>query len=239
MWEEIENFTGTHNQLCILGGDFNAILHHHEKPGGLGIDSCASLDFADWIHHCGMIEINMVKEAFTWNNRRLGFSNIIEKLDRFFVLGSLINFPYTLDASILPFSESNHFPIQLGIQGEVGPKRRPFKFENMWLKDDNILKLLKEWWNAAKVSRYGIYKVVNKLKIIKKNLIHWNKEHFGNIFDNKAQVEAELAKVNEKVMIHGMDEALFLREKKILADHESILAKEEVFWKQKSREKSH
>ncbi|XP_059068533.1 uncharacterized protein LOC131859038 [Cryptomeria japonica] len=106
----------------------------------------------------------------------------------------------------------------------------------MWLKDDNILKLLKEWWNAAEVSRSRIYKVVNKLKIIKQNPIHWNKEHFGNIFDNKAQVEAELAKVNEKVMGHGMDEALFLGEKKLLVDHESILTKEEVFWKQKSRE---
>ncbi|XP_059067480.1 uncharacterized protein LOC131858298 [Cryptomeria japonica] len=204
VWEEIEHFTGTLNQLCILGGDFNAILHHHEKQGGLGKNSHASLDFADWIHHYGMIEINMVKEAFTWNNRRLGFSNIAEKLVRFFVLGSLINFPFTLDASILPFSGSDHFPIQLGIQ--------------------------------AKVSGFGIYKVVNKLKIIKKNLIHWNKEHFGNIFDNKARVEAELVEVNEKVMRRGMDEALFLREKNLLVDHESILVKEEVFWKQKSRE---
>ncbi|XP_057842232.1 uncharacterized protein LOC131051668 [Cryptomeria japonica] len=190
----------------------------------------------DWIHSSGMIEINMVKEAFTWNNHRLGFSNIAEKLDRFFVLGNLINFPYTLDASILPFSGSDHFPIQLGIQGEVGPKRCPFKFENMCLKDDNILKLLKEWWNVAKVSRSRIFKIVNKLKIIKQNLIHWNKEHFGNIFDNKDQVEVELVEFNEKVMRHGMDEALFLREKKLLVDHESILAKEEVFWKQKFRE---
>ncbi|XP_059068415.1 uncharacterized protein LOC131858937 [Cryptomeria japonica] len=106
----------------------------------------------------------------------------------------------------------------------------------MWLKDDNILELLKEWWNATKVSRSGIFKIVNKLKIIKQNLIHWNKEHFGNIFDNKAQVEADLVEVNEKVMRHGIDEAVFLREKKLLTDHESILAKEEVFWKQKSRE---
>ncbi|GLJ47507.1 hypothetical protein SUGI_1002980 [Cryptomeria japonica] len=65
VWEEIENFTVTLNQLCILGGDFNSILHHHDKRGGSGKNSRASLDFADWIHHCGMIEINMVKEAFT------------------------------------------------------------------------------------------------------------------------------------------------------------------------------
>ncbi|GLJ56609.1 hypothetical protein SUGI_1239030 [Cryptomeria japonica] len=235
VWEETENFSSNLNQLCILGGEFNAILHYHEKQGGLGKNSHASLDFVDWIHHRGMIEINMVKEAFTWNNQKLGFSKIAEKLDRFFVMGNLINFSYTLEASILPFSGSDHFPIQLGIMGKVGPKICPFKFENMWLKDDNILKLLKEWWNVAEVFGFGIYKVVNKLKIIKQKLIHWNKEHFGNIFDKKAQVEAKLAEVKEKVMRHWMDEALLLREKKLLSDHESILAKEEVFWKQKSR----
>lgn len=178
----------------------------------------------------------MVKDAFTWNNRRLGFSNIAEKMDRFFVLGSLINFLFTLEASILPFIGTDHFPILLDIQGEVGPKRCLFKFENMWLKDDHILGLLKEWWNGTKIFGSGIFKVVNKLKIIKQNLIQWNKKHFGNIFDNKAQVEVALVEVNEEVMRFGMDETLFLKEKKLLVDHESILAKEEVFWKQKSRE---
>ncbi|XP_059073537.1 uncharacterized protein LOC131874265 [Cryptomeria japonica] len=193
-------------------------------------------DGMDWIYCSGMSEIIMAKEAFTWNNRRLRFSNIAKKFNRFFVFGTLINFPYTSDASILPFSGSDHFPIQLDIQGEVGSKRCPFKFENMWLKDDNILELLKEWWNVANVSGFGIFKIVKKLKIIKKNLNHWNKEHFGNIFDNKAQVESELVEVNEKVLRHGMDATLFLREKKLLSDDESILSKEEVFWKQKSRE---
>lgn len=37
-------------------------------------------------------------------------------------------------------------------------------------------------------------------------------------------------------MRFGMDESLFLKEMKLLVDHESILTKEEVFWKQKSRE---
>ncbi|XP_059064608.1 uncharacterized protein LOC131856724 [Cryptomeria japonica] len=106
----------------------------------------------------------------------------------------------------------------------------------MWLKDDHILELLKEWWNGAMISRSEIFKVVNNLKIIKKNLIPWNRERFGNIFDKKAKVEAELEEVNEQVIRFGMDESLFLKEKKLMVDYESILAKEDVFWKQKSKE---
>lgn len=37
VWEEIENFTSTLSQVCFLGGDFNTILHQHEKREGLGI----------------------------------------------------------------------------------------------------------------------------------------------------------------------------------------------------------
>ncbi|XP_059065840.1 uncharacterized protein LOC131857377 [Cryptomeria japonica] len=90
-----------------------------------------------------------------------------------------------------------------------------------------------EWDHGLKV---WDFKVVNKLKIIKQNLIQWNRELFGNIFDKKAEVEADLAEVNEQVMRYGMDETLFLKDKKLMTDHESILAKEEVFCKQKSRE---
>lgn len=177
----------------------------------------------------------MVKDAFTWNKRRLGFSNIAEKLDRFFLLGSLINFSYTLEASILPFSGSDHFPIQLKIILDSGPRRCPFKFEKIWLKDDNILRLLEVWWKEVEVSGSKIFKVVNKLKIIKQKLIIWNREYFENMFDKKYQVEEELVEVNEVVMLKGIDEALLLREKELLLEQENILAKEEVFWKQKSR----
>lgn len=235
-WKEIKESTNSLSQFCILGGDFNAIMNQCEKQGGIGKISRETLDFVDWVHCSVLIEINMVKDAFTWNNRRLGFSNIEEKIDRFFVTGSLTNFPYTLEASILPFSGSDHFLIQLSILGDSGPRRCPFKFKQMWLKDYNILRLLEEWWKEVEISGSGIYKVVNKLKIIKQKLILWNKEHFGNIFDKKAQVEAELVEVNELVMRKEMDEALFLREKKLLLEQENILAKEEVFWKKKSKE---
>ncbi|XP_057838177.2 uncharacterized protein LOC131048296 [Cryptomeria japonica] len=237
VWKEIEEFIRrTQEQTCIIGGDFNSITNQSEKRGGKGKTSRATLDFVDWIHRSGLVEINMVKNAFTWNNKRLGFSNIAEKLDRFFISGNLINFPYTLQASILPFSGLDHFPIQLNILLDSGPRRCPFKFEQMWLKYDNILRILEVWWKEAEVFGSRIFKVVNKLKIIKQKLIIWNREHYGNIFDKKSQVEAELKEVNKAVMLRGMDEVLFLREKELLLEQENILAKEEVFWKQKSRE---
>lgn len=106
----------------------------------------------------------------------------------------------------------------------------------MWLKDDKWLGLIEKWWKDIEVSGSNLYRVISKLKVIKNNLLRWNKTHFGNIFEAKVKLEEEMSKVNKRVIEKGIDEALYLEEKKLLANYEDILAKEEVFWHQKSRE---
>ena len=63
------------------------------------------------------------------------------------------------------------------------------------------------------------------------------REHFNNIFEEKQQIEQKLKELNLEVIKNGMNNIFYLLEKDILAKQESILAKEEVFWRQKSREK--
>ena len=78
---------------------------------------------------------------------------------------------------------------------------------------------------------------MSKLKYIKGKILKWKKEHFGNIFKEKAKNEEELIKLNKEVIKNGMNNNTFLCEKELLAKQESILAKEEIFWRQKYREK--
>lgn len=40
----------------------------------------------------------------------------------------------------------------------------------------------------------------------------------------------------EKVLKEGMNQVIFLREEDFLKDYEDVLSKEEIFWRQKSRE---
>lgn len=74
-----------------------------------------------------------------------------------------------------------------------------------------------------------MYIVANKLRLIKRRLLEWNREHFGNIFDKKLLVEKDLKDVNREVLDWGMDEPLFLKEKILLKEYEEILAKQEIF----------
>ncbi|XP_057855881.1 uncharacterized protein LOC131065401 [Cryptomeria japonica] len=235
-WLEIETFLKNNpNEVSIIGGDFNAILKVSDKRGGSNKLSVAAIEFVNRINRNSLMEIQIVDNTFTWNNRRKGFNNIEKKLDRFFIFGGLSNFNNTMEAEILPISGS-YYPIQLEILVEQGPKNCPFKFEQMWYKDENIFKLLEKWWKEEEVLVSKMFIVANKLKIIKRKLLEWNADHFGNIFDRKQSVETELKAVNTEVLKSGMDETIFLREKALLKDYEDILAKKEIYWRQKSRE---
>ena len=44
-------------------------------------------------------------------------------------------------AKVLPFGGSDHWPIQLELEGFDSPKNRPFRFENVWLTQNAMAEL--------------------------------------------------------------------------------------------------
>ncbi|XP_059073561.1 uncharacterized protein LOC131874284 [Cryptomeria japonica] len=207
------NWIGGKNEICIIGGDFNTITKALDKREGSNKLPSAALDFNDWINRNSLLEIQTAENTLTWNNRRKGFSDIADKLDSFFIHGGLKEFNYTMEAEILPLSGFDHYPLQLNILIEQGPQNCPFKFKSMWFKDDNIINLIEQWWSESVFSGSKMFTVTNKFKLIKRTLLEWNREHFGNIFDKKLLVEMDLKDVNKEVLDRGMDEPLFLKEK--------------------------
>lgn len=82
----------------------------------------------------------------------------------------------------------------------------------------------------------GLFRVTSKLKNLKQKMRVWSKECFGDIFTEKQRLEEGLAKLNLEVLKEGMNNDRFLEEKHLLHDWEEILAREEIFWRQKSRD---
>ena len=75
---------------------------------------------------------------------------------------------------------SNHFPILLE-GGNLHGGKKPFRFENMWLKDEGFLERVSSWWESYYFQRSPSFALANKLKLLKLDLKRWNVEHFGNI----------------------------------------------------------
>ncbi|XP_057829547.2 uncharacterized protein LOC131040608 [Cryptomeria japonica] len=172
VWMELEDFLRNHpNDVCIIGGDFNAITRLEDKRGGSSRLPPAVVDFNHWINRNSLLEIQTTENAFTWNNRRLGFSNIAEKLDRFLIYGELLELKHNMEAEPLPLSGSDHFPLQLNLLSDHSPRNCPFKFESMWFRDDNFLNLIENWWKGSSFSGSKMVIVANKLKLIKRKLL--------------------------------------------------------------------
>ena len=88
--------------------------------------------------------------------------------------------------------------------------------------------------NSSKVQKCFFF--VTKMKIFKRKIIGWNKAHFNKIFKLKHEIE-ELKNLNNEVIKKGMDKEKYMKEKELMIKQDDILAKEEVFWRQKSCEK--
>ena len=66
-----------------------------------------------------------------------------------------------------------------------------------------------------------MYCFQQKLKILKAKIHTWNKEEFGNIFEDKKRLLSEIEIINEKGMEEGSDDNMKLKEKDLLGQLEA------------------
>lgn len=168
--------------------------------GGNGWIRQSNIDFSSFITELGLIEIPFKIEEYTWTNKRIGFLNIAERLDKNFVVGDWSSHPWTCIADILSLTGSDHYPIGVQIQDEKSPDRCPFKFEAMWLMDNNIRSLMEMWWKKSPESPGNkAFMFFKKLQFVKEQLKKWNRESFKNIFNEKLGLEEELKNYTNKL----------------------------------------
>ena len=130
---------------------------------------------------------------------------------------------------------SDYFPLLL----EGGGLRRglsPFRFENMWLKVEGFLDLIRYWWRGIEVRGTTSYRLAAKMKEIKQKLKVWNIEVFGNLEGNKSSA---LQQVDFWDRVES-ERSLSLEETKLKKEANESYKKwvlfEESHWRQLSRE---
>ncbi|RVW83895.1 hypothetical protein CK203_042030 [Vitis vinifera] len=86
--------------------------------------------------------------------------------------------------SLLPRIVSDHCPILLDY-GRASKGSSPFRFENMWLKEEGFKDLLRNWWMGFQFRGSFSFTLSEKLKALKACLKIWNREVFGNVTARK------------------------------------------------------
>ena len=111
----------------------------------------------------------------------------------------------TLEATILNFSGSDHWPIQLWMDVPATPGKKPFRFEQFWLDHLDFQANIQNWWRAAEVPRGSkMFRFQQKLKNLKHTLKLWNKNTFGNIFDSQKKLREQLGEIQHLIRLHGL-----------------------------------
>ena len=82
-----------------------------------------------------------------------------------------------------------------------------------------------------------MYNFQQKLKALKAKIRTWNKEEFGNIFEDKKSLIQDIDLLQQKGMDTGWDVEMKEKEKDLLTQLDARERQEEIYRKQKSRVK--
>ena len=185
--------------------------------------------FSNFVSLHGLLDSHMEGGLFTWSN-----SSLASQLDRFLfspLFGDHFSQFYQKRLSRVL---SDHFSILL----EGGSFRRgkiPFRFENMWLRMDNFVNKVKEWWASYVFQGTSSFILAKKLAALKLDLEKWNEAEFGNVSFKKQALWSKLNVLDAKEENHRLTAEEKLEQSNLRTDIEKLTLMEEISWRQKSK----
>ncbi|CAN1188832.1 Putative ribonuclease H protein At1g65750 [Linum perenne] len=212
------------NPWLILG-DFNSILSADDKRGGVPFNRSRHKSFIDTVEVCGLSDLRFDGPRFTWSRNR-----VLVRLDRALVNNSwLAAFPesHVVHAHKL---KSDHRPIFVRPSNQVFRSiDKPFRFMSAWFTHNSFLFFLSKKWPKGSL-------LPTALQSFAKDLRHWNKHVFGNIFRRKARLTNKLKEAEHRSALNP-SAANLETENDARIKLEAVLWQEESLWLQKSRAK--
>ncbi|XP_059288627.1 uncharacterized protein LOC132041979, partial [Lycium ferocissimum] len=198
LWDSVGQIARNCQLPWIVGGAFNVTLSEEEKLGGLPVHHQETIDFAQFINNCGLVELQFSGSRFTWWNGRIEDDCILKRLDR--VLGNqeFIQLLPSSEVSHLIRNGSDHASLHVVCDSNEEIFVRPFRFLNFWTKHHKFMDVIKENWSLDYAANPFI-ELQGKMKKVKKALARWSKETYGNIFQQISTLE-DVIKVKELQM---------------------------------------
>ena len=109
-----------------------------------------------------------------------------------------------------------------------------FQFENMWLKTNGFVNRVDSWWNRHSFSGTPNYVFAKKLKVLKEDIIQWNRQEFGNVGRKKKELLKALESLDTKDGVLGLTETEMYERNEVRSQIEHLFSLE-ISWRQKSR----
>ncbi len=218
----------------VVCGDFNLIRTPEDRNRG-GRDGCGARLFNDLISELALIDLPLLNQRFTWSNMQR--CPVLAKLDRFLVsTGWDATFPLT-EVEALPRTTSDHCPILLSSDGKKIRRRSPFRFEEVWLKNEDFVKRVPQWWQEVEGGKSGVLDFTAKLRHCRTMIKRWCASHFYSIRGEKNRIATEINELDRLEERQALTSEKF-EYRQVLKDRlTKVLTDEEILWKTRAKQR--
>nr|POE67813.1 putative ribonuclease h protein [Quercus suber] len=174
------------------------------------------------------MDLGYIGEKFTWRGKRAG-GMVLERLDRAVATNAWFSrFPGS-KVQHLNTHSSDHKAIVIKLEGITPPPNRPFKFEQMWLREGGCGDTVTKAWGPPSQNS-NMSRIAGKIHECGEKLTKWSHQSFGSI---KHQVEKKsklLAKAEVSAAIGKLD---YEKVQRLRAEVNVLLDKESQMWQQR------
>lgn len=235
-WNELkQEIDKEQNTNLILAGDLNLILHANEKRGGVFTPDPFRRQLETIMAEVELLDIKPKNRKYTWNNRRLGPGNIMERLDRILINVSLLSNFAAGHSKILSATASDHSPILLTLDPHANLGPIPFRYNPLWKDSIEAESIIAEIWKKH-VEGSPNYIWETKIRNIRKALKDWAKTRYQEPEKIKGKLQQSLEEIQKKIEEQGFTNQLKDKEWEVQEQLTQIKRAEEVKWRLKSRE---
>lgn len=179
------------------------------------------------VNDSGLQDFGFLGSEFTWERSRGSPSWIQERLDRGLANQEWRGLFPAATVTVLEVSTSDHLPLFLEVNQKMYVhKARKFRFENMWIKENQCLQLVKESWDEM-VGKT----IVEKVEYVCLKLEEWGGGKIKELRDKIQGYRKEMRKFRSRRDNYGVrkyNEARW--------EYMKLLEKQEVYWKQREKQ---
>ncbi|KAG7593406.1 Reverse transcriptase domain [Arabidopsis thaliana x Arabidopsis arenosa] len=228
VWDNLVDIGNSRDDPWLVLGDLNEIVDNTEKLGGPARAEFTFFPFRNMISDCRLREVPSIGNRFSWAGDRNNLW-IQCRLDRALGNEAWFHLFPRAQAEYLERIGSDHRPVFVRFVNENMSRRGRFLFDKRWTSKPEFLEIIKEGW--CKDDAAGYRALMHRLANCRKSIARWKRVSNQN---SKKRIDHLRQRLDEEGMKTQPNRSLLQMLKWELAE---AYREEELYWKQKSRER--
>ncbi|GJN35577.1 hypothetical protein PR202_gb24367 [Eleusine coracana subsp. coracana] len=172
IWQEVASFMLQNQNIpTFCMGDLNNIMHVNEKCGPNPANAARIRNFCCLVKNYGFFDLGYSGSAYTWTNKCFTTNPTFQRLDRCLANAEwCAKFPRTA-VFHLSMIYSDHAPILVILDSHSQKVKKPFRFENWWLLEDDLSPIAANSWRQIASKPFH-----TRTKILATDIKTWRKK---------------------------------------------------------------